>query len=166
MGAKACVGSAATSRRAARRHGLARGQSLMLPLEQRRLLSGAAPVAAADNLVTDEDHPLVIGTGITSLHFESQAGDPVGRGVVKTWTTADGAFDLQTSGDLAVDIEFHGTGASSGDEWMLNFLSPDGDPFTTGTFDGAIDPRQDYSKPGLEVVRYDGGIDGATGRFT
>src|SRR3954470_12936664 len=53
-------------------------------LEDRRLLSGTAPVAVGDALTTLEDQPLTLTPGVTSLYFNSQAGDYIGQGKTQT----------------------------------------------------------------------------------
>src|SRR2546423_14901240 len=100
-------------------------QSHLERLEARRLLSGAAPTAVNDSYSVGSDHDLVIGAGITSMTFNGSSSVYTGS---HTWTTTDGTFSGEGTGDTA---HVHFIGGS--DDWDLYFGSADGLMLAPGT---------------------------------
>jgi VCBS repeat-containing protein len=136
-------------------------------LEARRLLSGSAPVAVGDSLSTKEDTPVTLTPGVTSLYFNSQPGDYIGGGIVKTWTQADGRFSASRNYDNGVSLSYNGNGFPSGDWWYLDFAAPQNATLAPGLYDNATRfPFQAATSPGLSVSGNGRGSNELTGKFT
>lgn len=137
-------------------------------LERRTLLSGQAPVAANHTYTLLEDKPLVLPTGVTSLFFNSQPGDWVGQGMVKTWTDADGSFSASadTTGNH-VAINFSGNGFPSSDWWYLDFDAAGTAALAPGYYGNATRyPFNATNANGLNVSGDGRGSNTLTGNFT
>lgn len=104
-----------------------------------------------------------ISYAATFIHFRSDPGDYIGQGREQTWTTEDGRFSAQSSGNgNVVTIRFDG-GLTW---WGLDFAAPAGQRLQPGPYEGATRyPFHSPTGPGLSVSGSGRGCNTLTGRF-
>lgn len=145
------------------------GQPSAERLEERRLLSGDAPVAMDHSYTVYEDQPLTVGLAVqTSLVMASDAGDYIGGGKTYQYRATDGTFSASKNYDNGVSINFKANGwPEEGDDWDLDFVAPDRAQLTPGTYKNAQRfPFQDPGHPGLDISGCGRGSNELTGTFT
>lgn len=100
------------------------------------------------------------GAQTAALQIISDAGDPVGQGIDRSFTHADGTFGVTRNWRNGVGVIFQGSGTS----WYLDFSAAGGVPLTVGSYLNAR--RSPYAWPGNTIeVSGDGACYQATGRF-
>src|SRR5688500_839145 len=99
--------------------------------------------------------------GETRLTFQSDAGDYIGGGQTRTWTTVDGSFSATQSTSF-VSIAF----AGASNDWRLDFRARDGRALTAGPYELATRyPFNSPTRPGISISGSGRGCNTATGRF-
>ena len=98
----------------------------------------------------------------TALFLDSQPGDYVGQGVQRTYTPADGTFQISTFSSNAVGVSV--TGPNFSFWWSLNFAAATGVPLTVGTYESARRSSSATSN-GQDVFGSGRGCNQSTGRF-
>ncbi len=128
-----------------------------------------APVAVNDTFSTGLNQTISIAqtSVLTSLTLNSQSGDPVGQGVNKTWTSADGTFVAQLNNDSGVTLYFQGNGTTSTDNWFVDFTAPGPNLIQVGTYANAtLYPYQSDSQVGMAIWGNGVSPTSITGQFT
>ena len=98
----------------------------------------------------------------TALFFDSQPGDYIGQGVQRTYTPADGTFEITPAGPNAATVSV--TGPSFSFWWSLRFSTAAGVPLTVGSY-GSARRFSSAAGNGLDVSGSGRGCNQSTGRF-
>ena len=112
--------------------------------------------------------PLVPAGGRTMMLWESQAGEPVGRGQTHVLSPANSDWTVQSSaGRNTIEFAIKGTDGIAVRTWRLDFRAIAGTPLSPGTFTQlaqfhGVYPADRY--PAVSVSEQ-GSCDAATGRF-
>jgi hypothetical protein len=109
--------------------------------------------------------PSIARAQTTALYFDSQAGDYIGQGVERTWTTADLTFTASASTDRS-SVSLSAIAAGYSTWWYLNFAAPSGTPLAPGSYENATRaPFQLSNGNGLSVSGSGRGCNRIFGRF-
>lgn len=97
----------------------------------------------------------------TALFFDSQPGDYIGQGLQRTYTPADGTFDIASwDGGVTVGV----TGPAFSFWWTLDFSAANGAPLAVGSY-GAAERYPFTEGNGLSVSGSGRGCNRLTGRY-
>jgi hypothetical protein len=102
------------------------------------------------------------GAQTTALYLDSQPGDPLGRGVNRTYLASDATFSVSPYTDL-VQVSVMAPDFSS--YWFITVGAPSGGTLAPGTYLQAIDSATGVS-PFLDVWGHEASCSPSTGRFT
>ncbi|MBA2306337.1 MAG: hypothetical protein H0W08_27415, partial [Acidobacteria bacterium] len=99
-----------------------------------KYVSGRTSVLVALCLLACPLVPATAGAQTTALYVDSQAGDPIGEGQERTWTTADLTFRASGSASRRqVSIDADTPNFST--LWSLDFAAPLGMQLTPGVYE-------------------------------
>jgi hypothetical protein len=105
-------------------------------------------------------------SALSYLLLDSQLGDPIGQGGMRSYDESDGNFQAWRNFDNGVSFSFSDPDVISS-FWFLDFAAPGSVPITPGTYLNAQRfPFQDNDRPGLDVSGEHRGCNTLQGEFT
>jgi len=100
--------------------------------------------------------------GGTFLYLTSQAGDPIGEGLVQTFTTDNATISAYYN---ETDVFFN-VAPSTGGVYTLELSAPPGQPLVEGTYlNAARSPFRSFGQPGIDVTHNSTGCNTESGSF-